>query len=57
MKPTKKQKLNEEVVPAVDVELNEEQLEIVAGGGGNPLKDFWDTAVHTIETWVNPKLS
>ena len=32
MKLTKEQKANEAVVPTVDVELNEEQLEAVAGG-------------------------
>lgn len=32
MKLTKEQKSNEEIVQSVDVELNEEQLELVAGG-------------------------
>jgi hypothetical protein len=32
MKLTKEQKANEETVQSVDVELNEEQLEVVAGG-------------------------
>ena len=32
MKLTKEQKSNEEVVPAVDVELNKEQLDVVSGG-------------------------
>lgn len=39
METSKEQKPNAEVVQAVDVELNEEQLDVVAGGG-NPLKDF-----------------
>ena len=43
MKPIKEQKTNEEVVPAVDVELNEEQLEVVSGGkGGKGLTDLID---------------
>lgn len=32
MKLTKEQKSNVEIVPSVDVELNEEQLDIVSGG-------------------------
>ena len=32
MKPTKEQKPNEEVVPVVDFELTDEQLEVAAGG-------------------------
>ena len=32
MKFTKEQKSNSETVPAVDVELSDEQLEVVAGG-------------------------
>ena len=56
MKPTKEQKSNEEIIQTVDVELNEEQLETLAGGivdrgdgtgctGGtvyNPIKDILD---------------
>ena len=38
MKLTKEQKANEAVVPTVDVELNEEQLETVAGGSIHPIK-------------------
>jgi hypothetical protein len=34
MKTLKEQKSDEEVVQAVDVELNEEQLDVVAGGDG-----------------------
>lgn len=40
MKLTKEQKANEETVQSVDVELNEEQLEVVAGGTTYP--DFSD---------------
>lgn len=52
MEFTKEQKSNKEIVPAVDVELNDKQLELVAGGvwggidgGGctdplNPIKDL-----------------
>ena len=32
MKPTKKQKSNEEIVQAIDFELTDEQLEATAGG-------------------------
>jgi len=36
MEITKEQKENEETVQSIDVELNEEQLEVVAGGIGGP---------------------
>ena len=36
MKLTKEQKTKEKIVQSVDVELNEEQLEIVAGGSIDP---------------------
>jgi hypothetical protein len=43
MKPTKEQKSNEEIIPAVDVELNDEQLDVVAGGGIiDDIKAVWD---------------
>ncbi|MBB6002521.1 hypothetical protein [Arcicella rosea] len=56
MKSTEKQTSNPEIVPVIDEELNEEQLEILAGGivdkgdgtgctGGtiyNPIKDLLD---------------
>ena len=46
MKPTKEQKSNEEIIQTVDVELNEEQLEVVAGGNS-----IWPTIfIPTIPT-------
>ena len=47
MKLTKEQKSNEEVVPAVDVELNEEQLETVSGGSTDPFKPITTSYVPT----------
>ncbi|MBB6002522.1 hypothetical protein [Arcicella rosea] len=54
MEPAKEQKSNEEIVQAVDVELNEEQLEIVAGGAGDPLKRIKDFIGDIIDV-INPK--
>jgi transcription antitermination factor NusA-like protein len=43
MEFTQEQKPNVEIVQAVDVELNEEQLDVVAGG--DRIKDFIDDVI------------